>query len=147
MADATRSASLSRCVGVPMLSRMSPIFPRQRDADARFPILLRAGLAPEELLPGDLVLLDARVAEPPVPAGVTARSVAFAPVGADHGAGCTCCAAHSPLARTLASLVVERARGEVPFFARLVAVSDAAGRAALRASVRADPLVGSRYSV
>ncbi len=115
------------------------------NADPRFPILLRARLAPEELAPGDLVLLDARLAPGPVPAGVVARRVAFDPAG--HGAACACCAGRSPLARTLAQLVVERARGEVPFFGRLVAVSDAAGRAALRASVRGDPLVGSRYVV
>lgn len=114
------------------------------NADARFPILLRARLAPAELAPGDLVLLDERVPQPPLPPGVTARRVAFA---ASHGASCACCGGHAPLARTLARLVVERARGEVPFFARLVAVSDATGRAALRVAVRADPLVSSRYSV
>ena len=117
------------------------------NADPRLPILLRARLAPEELAPTDLVLLDAALAHPSLPDGVAARTVAFAAAEGAHGGSCPCCVARSPLARMLARLVVERARGEVPFFARVVAVSDVAGRAALRASVRADPLVASRYVI
>ena len=100
-------------------------------------------LAPEELGPGDLVLLDERLGPDAVPTGVVTRRVAFA----GHAAACACCGGRSPLAGMLARLVVERARGEVPFFGRVVAVSDAGGRAALRDLVRADMLVGSRYVV
>lgn len=119
-------------------------------ADGRIPVLLRTGPAPDDAGPETALLFDADrpAGEDDAPGGERAaaltRVVAFrAPAG--HGSGCACCAALSPLGRALALLFVERARGGVPFFRRVVLVSDVAGWAAARAALAADPIAGSRF--
>ena len=114
--------------------------------DPRLPVLLRARLDPTELAPDDVVLLDAGLAHPALPVGAVSRQVAFTPAGAAHGTACACCGGQTALGRVLLRLLVERARGEIPFFRRLVAVADMQGRASLLAALRSDPIVGSRYA-
>jgi len=62
-----------------------------------------------------------------------------------HAAGCACCTPRTAAAETLTRLFMQRARGEVPFFRRVLVVSDAAGNEAVRAALRSDPLVSARF--
>ena len=87
-----------------------------------------------------LVIADAATQLAP-PAG--ARLVEFqAP---SHAAGCACCAGRAPLASLLARLFTERARGDIPFFRIVVAVSDASGLRTAREMMRTDPFLAGRY--
>ncbi len=63
-----------------------------------------------------------------------------------HPAGCACCVPRGAVAADLARLFLARARGEVPFFRRVVAVPDGgAGTDAVRAALRDDPFVSARF--
>jgi hypothetical protein len=60
-----------------------------------------------------------------------------------HGAGCACCAPRGAVGRALGGLFLARARGEVPYFRRVVVVSaDVAG---VRAALASDILVAARF--
>ncbi len=87
---------------------------------------------------------DALLAE----GGHPQAAMSFTASAADgHAPGCSCCAPRSEAARALASLVQARARGEVPFFRRVVAcTATEAGRAALEAALAGDAVVASCYS-
>ncbi len=105
--------------------------------DARVPVRLVTSAI---VTTDGLVIADEAV-RLAAPAG--ARLVAFqAP---SHGAGCACCAGRAPLASLLARLFAERARGDIPFFRIVVAVSDASGLRAAREMMRADPFLAGRY--
>lgn len=64
---------------------------------------------------------------------------------ARHEAGCACCAARTPAAQALGRLFMQRARGEVAFFRRVLIDSDAGTEAAVRAALRSDPVVAARF--
>jgi len=64
---------------------------------------------------------------------------------AGHAAGCTCCTSRTPASEALGRLFVQRARGEVEFFRRVLVVSDEAGEGAVRAALEADPVVSARF--
>ncbi len=89
-----------------------------------------------------MLLLDARI---PVVFGAQpgpSDAVLAVPPGTVHAAGCGCCIARSPAAAALDRLFLQRVRGEVPWFTRVVlpvpdpAVSDA---------LRTDPVLSARY--
>ena len=89
---------------------------------------------------GDALLVegDARVDFWPLPTAVR-RSPA-------HAAGCACCVPRSPAALALDRLFQARAKGEVPFFRRVLAVtSTPEGDMAVWAALRTDPLVSGRF--
>ena len=91
-----------------------------------------------------VVFVDARI---PVVFGGEAGpldAVLVAAGGAVHPAGCACCAARSPDAAGLDRLFLQRVRGEVPWFTRLVVTGDAE---ALRALIEADPVISARFRV
>ncbi len=90
--------------------------------DARIPVVF--GVAPGA---GDTVL------EAPAEWGV-----------AEHPAGCACCVARGPAARALDHLFLDRVRGRVPWFERVV-VTGAAD--VVRAAVLEDGVVMTRYRV
>ena len=60
-----------------------------------------------------------------------------------HVPGCACCRPRSRVAAELGRMFLARARGEVPFFRRVVA--DAADAAAVRAALAGDVLVAARF--
>lgn len=63
-----------------------------------------------------------------------------------HPTGCLCCVPRGAVASGLAGLFLARARGEVPFFRRVVAVPRGeAGADAIRAALRDDPFVSARF--
>lgn len=63
-----------------------------------------------------------------------------------HLAGCACCVTHSQAAAALDRLFQRRARGQIPFFRRILAVTATPeGDMAVFAALRNDPLVSSRF--
>ncbi len=84
---------------------------------------------------------DAVLAEGDLP-GAAAH---FVP-GSGHAPGCACCVARGEAGRALAWLLHARARGEVPFFTRVVAVvtTDAA-RADIRSALASDPIASTCF--
>lgn len=63
-----------------------------------------------------------------------------------HVSGCACCLPRGPVAESLSRLFLQRVRGEVPFFAEIVAVpATAAGEAAIRAALRDDAVIRARF--
>jgi hypothetical protein len=87
---------------------------------------------------------DAVLIEGDAPAPGVAAVLRFMP-GTDSGhvAGCACCVPRGTLATLLGSSFLLRARGEVAFYRRVVAV--VADEAPLRAVLADDPLVSSRF--
>jgi len=63
----------------------------------------------------------------------------------NHAVGCACCAPRTKAAEELTRLFLQRARGEMTFFRRVLVISDAAGEEAVRAALQADPLVSARF--
>ncbi|MBV9537779.1 MAG: hypothetical protein JOY70_02470 [Acidisphaera sp.] len=105
--------------------------------DARLPVLFGAL---EQAGPNDAVLVEAE-ALPPARFGV-----AFRPLLAVNLAPCPCCAPRGRLASALAALFAARARGDVPFFDRIVAVLETrAAVGAVQLVLSADPFCASRF--
>jgi len=67
--------------------------------------------------------------------------------GPDHMAGCACCLARTPTAEALGHLFQQRARGEVPWFTRILIVADPDEEAAVMLAVLQDPVVSARFRV
>ena len=61
-----------------------------------------------------------------------------------HVAGCACCVARTPAAQALGRLFMQRARGEVAFFRRVL-VDGHAAEAAVRAALQSDPVAAARF--
>ncbi len=61
-----------------------------------------------------------------------------------HGAGCACCVARSPAAQALGRLFMQRTRGEVAFFRRVL-VEGRSLEAAVRAALQSDPVAAARF--
>ena len=59
-----------------------------------------------------------------------------------HPAGCACCVARSPLAAGLDLLFLQRVRGEIPWFSRVVITQD---DPALRSAIASDPVLTARF--
>ena len=72
-----------------------------------------------------------------------AQDAVFLPEGgAAHSVACACCIARSPDAAALDRLFLQRVRGEVPWFTRVVVpVPDPA----LRAAIETDPVLSARF--
>ncbi len=65
---------------------------------------------------------------------------------ATHPIGCACCAPRGPVATALNRLFLARARGEVPWFRSVVAVTCTdAGADAVRAALIADVVTSARF--
>ncbi len=62
-----------------------------------------------------------------------------------HPAGCACCLSRTVAADALSRLFLQRARGEVAFFRRVLVDADDVGNEAVRAALRSDPLVCARF--
>ncbi len=112
--------------------------------DERIPVRLAAALGAIE--PGTLVLADRghRFAGAP---GVAVRVASFANAHerTADGAACACCAGRAPFATELGRLFAERARGEVVFFRRLLALGGERARDAASRALREDAFLAARY--
>jgi hypothetical protein len=104
--------------------------------DARVPVVFgqldEAGVDDAVLIEGDA----------PVP-GVGAVLRLMPGPDSGHVPGCACCVPRGLLATLLGSSFLLRARGEVAFYRRVVAV--VADEAPLRAVLADDPLISSRF--
>lgn len=93
--------------------------------------------------------VDARV--PVCLGGVPGAGDAVLAEGADfvlepHGAGCACCGVQNAVGAALNRLFQQRARGEVPFFRRVVAqTTTAEGDLAVWSALRDDPVASARF--
>lgn len=106
--------------------------------DGRVPV--RFG-ALSEAGEGDAVLIEGDAA---APAGAASARFALGP--SEHAPDCACCAPRGPASLALNQLFQARARGEVPFFRRVLAVTESAdAEMAIWAALRADPLVSGRF--
>jgi len=70
---------------------------------------------------------------------------AFSAGATGHAACCACCRPRPPLAEALARLYIDRARGRLPFFARVIVPCAPEQEAALAAALAADPVTAARY--
>ncbi len=71
------------------------------------------------------------------------RDALLAPTDAvPHASGCACCIARSPGAAGLDRLFLDRVRGTIPWFTRVVVASD---DPALRAAILDDPVLSARF--
>ena len=90
---------------------------------------------------------EALLIEGQVPTGgpAVARFVVPARIGG-HPAGCNCCAPRGPVATALGALFLARARGELPWFRSVVAVTHGAdGVDAVRAALTGDVVTTARF--
>jgi hypothetical protein len=96
----------------------------------------------DEAEPGEALLIEGQV---PTGGPAVARFVVPARIGG-HPAGCNCCAPRGPVATALGALFLARARGELPWFRSMVAVTQsAAGAAAVRAAMEEDVVTRARF--
>ena len=108
-------------------------------SDDRVPV--RFGVA-GEAGPGDALLIEG---EAPGDRPAIARFTVPVRVPT-HPFGCVCCAPRGPVAEALGRLFLARARGELPWFRCVVAVThSAAGADAVRAALTADVVTTARF--
>jgi hypothetical protein len=62
-----------------------------------------------------------------------------------HTIACACCPPRAPLAQALTKLFFARARGEIPFFSRVIVSSDPGQEAFVAAALAADPVTAARF--
>ncbi len=107
--------------------------------DARVPVRLGSTADAAE---GDALLLEEGA--PDAPCGYPAER--FAAAASGHAPGCACCVARSPAALALHRLFQARARGDIAFFRRILAITATPeGDMAVWSAVRADALVAGRF--
>ena len=102
--------------------------------DARVPVRFGSVADAAE---GDAVLIEGDAPAPGCPV------VRFGTT--DHPAGCACCVPRSGAAQALSALFLARAKGETPFFRRVLAVAGPNGEAAVRAALQADAMVAGCF--
>ena len=104
--------------------------------DARVGVRLGTAAAARE---GDALLVEGQLA-------ATGAAVERFEVAVGHAAGCACCLPRSAAAAALDRLFQARARGAVPFFRQVLAVTATeAGDMAVFEALRTDPLVSARF--
>jgi len=107
------------------------------NVDARVPVLLGQM---EQAGQDDALLIEGGE---PADGRTAAR---FDQTASEHAPGCACCVPRSPVALALNALFQARAKGEVPFFRRVVAVTRTTeGDVAVWAALRGDPLTAGRF--
>lgn len=105
--------------------------------DARIPVHLGSATLSGD---GDALLIEG------VPAPATQPAESFTLETTGHTAGCACCVARGSAAVALDRLFQRRARGEVAFFRRVIAVtSTPEGDMAVWAALRDDPVAAAHF--
>lgn len=108
-----------------------------KTADARIPVAFGGQPGPD----------DAFLVEDGQKMPGAAYAVRFAPAGGKpgHVAGCACCTLRGPAADALRRMFLARARGEAPFFARVIVLASSDGAAAIRDALTQDVVTQARY--
>ena len=105
--------------------------------DARLPLLF-ADAAAADAVDGLLVEGD----------GTPRPGLDYFAANNGHAVGCACCAPRNAAGMALSRLLLARARGQGPFFRRVVAVtSSAAGREAVLHAIATDPLASACFKL
>jgi hypothetical protein len=113
------------------------------DDDSR--LMVRFGSAAQAGASAALLIEDGDP-EPAPPSTGAVPIARFSLPASPHALGCACCQPRGPVSVALARLFLARARGEVPLFDRVVAVThSAAGRAAVHAALDADIVTRARF--
>jgi hypothetical protein len=91
------------------------------------------------------LFIDARI---PVVFGETPRAkdavlATDATWGGAHPIACACCVGRGPAAQAMDQLFLDRVRGSIPWFSRLVV--DPVGEAAVRKALAEDAVVSARF--
>jgi hypothetical protein len=109
----------------------------QRTADQRIPIVMGGVPHPD----------DAALVEDGQNIPKTRYAMRFALAGSKPGhiAGCACCTPRGPAADALGAMFQARARGDAPFFKRVVILASPQGEAAIRAALTDDVVTRARY--
>jgi hypothetical protein len=89
--------------------------------------------------PDDALLIEG---EAPAPPGRPVARFTPGPLRW-HAAGCACCAPRAAAAAALGRLFLARARGDISFFRRVIAV--VTDQAAVRAAIAGDALAAGRF--
>jgi hypothetical protein len=120
-----------------------PYLPPNQAPDMNFPLDARVPLIIGTMAiagPQDLLLLEGE------PWDLDGRAAVFFDVDSGHAPGCGCCGPRGAAGRALARALHGRARGDLPFFRRVVAVVvTQAGRAQVEAAVRDDPVASACF--
>jgi hypothetical protein len=110
-------------------------------SDPRIPVILVED--PSDLAGAGAAVIVAAPASPPPGATQAER---FDPMVAGHWIGCGCCTGRSAAAQALDRLFQRRARGQGPWFDRVLALAPAGpARSMLIAAVRQDRLGAARF--
>jgi hypothetical protein len=106
-------------------------------SDARIPIVFGG-----EPSPDDAILVEDGRDMPE-----TGYAVRFAVAGGQpgHVIGCACCSLRGPAADALGRIFMARARGEAPFFGRVVVLASVDGETAIREALTGDVVTRARY--
>ena len=64
---------------------------------------------------------------------------------AGHPVACACCPVRTPAAEALGQLFAQRARGETPFFRRVLVIGGPEHQTAVRVALDCDPVVSARF--
>jgi hypothetical protein len=103
--------------------------------DMRIPIIFNGTPGPD-----DAALVEDGHDMPPE--GYALRFTAAKP---GHVLGCACCSLRGPAADALGQMFAARARGQAPFFKRVVVLASPEGEAAVRQALAEDVVTKARY--
>jgi len=81
----------------------------------------------------------------PAQAGAGDVVQSMPPGATSHPIGCACCLSRAPLAEALTTLFFARARGEMPFFSRVIVPCAPGQEASLATALAADPVTAARF--
>jgi len=108
-----------------------------KTADARIPVAFRGSPGPNDAF----LVQDGRN----MPDSGYAVRFALAGGKPGHVIGCACCTLRGPAADALGRMFMARARGEAPFFARVIVLASPEGEAAIRDALAQDVVTQARY--
>jgi hypothetical protein len=98
-------------------------------SDARIPVVFGSA---QDAAPGDTLFIEGEV-------------FVLSKMGS-HPIGCACCLPRGPVAEAFSRLFLARARGEIPYFSRVLAVAATnKGHAAILAALSEDPVISGRF--
>jgi hypothetical protein len=75
----------------------------------------------------------------------TGYAIRFTATQPGHIIGCTCCTLRGPAADALGQMFAARARGQAPYFHRVIVLASPAGEAAIRQALAGDVVCAARF--
>jgi len=90
--------------------------------------------------PDDAALVEDGHDMPP-----TGYALRFSAAKPGHALSCACCSLRGPAADALGQIFIARARGQAPFFQRVVVLASPEGEATVRKALAEDVVTRARY--